>query len=278
MNLDVVVCAKNRAETLRQVLPQIISKVPFKNLIVVYGTSTDGTEYIARKYTPNVFWDEDKGLGAARNLGIRKASSEIVAMIDTDVLLTDNWASQLLVHFDDPQVAAVIGTCIYGYGCKPLESYWRYLQKTDINNWGCHNTMFRRELILKAGNFDACIRGAGEDYDLYLRLLSAGYKWIWERDAVVYHPMGMFEYLEHLRWWAQGNPYVNSAQRWVIRTSLFRAYGRQGIYFLKSFREALKLAREVHPTFLLYWPIVRLVQISETLKSLKTASVCRVEK
>lgn len=85
LDLDVVICAKNRAEVLERVLQQIIREVPFRELIVIYASSKDGTKEIAEKYAKKVFWDGDKGLGAARNLGMRKASSELVAMIDTDV-------------------------------------------------------------------------------------------------------------------------------------------------------------------------------------------------
>lgn len=274
MKVDVVVCAKNQAEAMDRVLHQIVREVPFKNLIVMYGSSKDQTRKTAEKYTDNVFWDGDKGLGAARNLGMKKATSEIVAMIDADVILAEGWYTHLIGHFRNSDVAAVMGTCVYGYGCKPLESYSEYLRRTTQVNWGCQNTMFRREAVLKVGNFNDRIKGAGEDYELYQRLLAAGYKWVWDKDASVYHPMNMLEYLEHSRWWAQGDPYVDSAQMWVARTSLVRAYGRQAIYMLKAFREAAKLAVAVHPTFLLYWPVVRMIQISETLKGLKTSARC----
>jgi glycosyltransferase involved in cell wall biosynthesis len=101
MNLDVVVCAKNRAEVLERVLQQIIREVPLRDLIVIYGSSKDGTKEIAEKYAKKVFWDGDKGLGAARNLGVRKASSELVAMIDSDVILTKDWYKRLVKHFED---------------------------------------------------------------------------------------------------------------------------------------------------------------------------------
>jgi hypothetical protein len=60
---------------------------------------------------------------------------------------------------------------------------------------------------------------------------------------------------------------------WVRKTSLFRAYGRQCIFMLEALREAVRLAVIVHPTFLLYWPVVRLIQIVETLKGLKTSAL-----
>ena len=227
-----VVCAKNRAQSLHQILKQIQSEVPYKNLIIIFGSSDDGTQEVAKRFTSNVFWDGDEGLGAARNLGIRKSSSEIVAMIDTDVILTKGWYHQLIRHFYDPKTAVAIGTCIYGYGCKPLESYWRYLQKNDTVNFGCHNTMFNRQILLEIGNFDRKILGAGEDYDLYLRFLAAGYKWIWDKKASVYHPMSLFEYLHHVRWWAQGRPRIQEIVKAGSGRSLVRIYSRQAFLVL----------------------------------------------
>jgi len=276
LDMDVVVCAKNQAKTMDQVLHQIVRDIPFKNLIVVYGPSTDNTRETAEQHTDKVFYDGDKGLGAARSLGIKKASSEIVAMIDSDIILTKGWYHQLIGHLQDPKVAAVMGTCVYGYGYKPLQSYWEYQRRTAKTNYGCQNTMFRREAVLKVGNFNETIRGAGEDYDLYSRLLAAGYKWVWVREASVYHPMTMREYLKHVRWWTQGAPYTEEVAKWAQTTSVLRVYVRQFFFMLESFRTAVKLAVVVHPTFLLYWPLIRMTFVSQVLRELKKARVGRL--
>jgi glycosyltransferase involved in cell wall biosynthesis len=272
----VVVCAKNQAKQLDRVLRQIVRNVPFKDLIVIYATSVDGTEKTAKKYTNNVFWDEDKGLGAARNLGIKKATSEIVAMIDADVILTESWYQQLIEHFRSHRVAAVMDTCIYGYGHKPLESYWEYLRRTAHRNWGCQNTMFRRETVLKVGNFDQSIKGAGEDYDLYKRLVAAGYEWIWARKATVYHPMSMSGYLKHVRWWVTGRPYMDEIVQG--RISLFRFYGRQVLFILQAFCTGVKLSFFVHPILLLYIPIIGTTSAFERLKKLKKVRVSQLKR
>jgi glycosyltransferase involved in cell wall biosynthesis len=263
------VCAKNQSIPLGRVLSQIVRGVPFENLIVVFGTSRDETRETAAKYTDKVFWDEDKGLGAARSLGMRKAESEIVAMIDSDVILGENWYSQLIGHFQDPDVAAVMGTCVYGYGCKPLEAYWEYQRRNERVNWGCQNTMFRRELVLNVGNFNEQIKGAGEDYELYQRLLRASYKWLWVREASAYHPMTMIEYINHVRWWSRGKPYIDEAAQWAAKTSIFRVYSRQMLYLIESFSKGVKLSVDVDPVFLLYWPALRMIQVAEVLKGLK---------
>ena len=273
MDLDIVVCAKNQAPYLNQILKQITAEVPSKNLIVVYGTSKDSTKQVAEKYTQHVFWDEDQGLGAARALGMTKASSEIVAMVDADVILAGDWYAKLICRFSDSKAAAVMGTCVYGYGCKPLEAYWEYIRRTEEVNYGCQNTMFRREAVLEVGNFDANIRGAGEDYDLYLRLQAAGYTWLWEKQASAYHPMTMREYIKHVSWWIRGRPYIDEVERWADKTSVFRVHMRQALLFIESLKKAGKLSVKIHPTFLVYWPTISLNNALITLNELKKRSI-----
>jgi len=276
MNVDVVVCVKNRAESLDRVLQQIVHEIPFKNLIIIYGSSKDKTKEVAERYTSQVFWDEDKGLGAARKLGMEKATSEVVAMIDSDIILTKGWFSRLIKYFEDPKVAAVMGTCIYGYGCKPLELYHEYMRLNCREDWGCHNTLFRRDAVLKVGNFDETIQGAGEDFDLYLRLQNAGYKWIWAKEVVVYHPMSMLEYLDHLRWWTRSYWWTKSSSRLrhIISTdikgkSLFRFYCNQIRLILEAFVMGVCFFIKIHPTMIIYYPLMRIIIIITRLKELK---------
>jgi cellulose synthase/poly-beta-1,6-N-acetylglucosamine synthase-like glycosyltransferase len=269
MDLDVVVCAKNRAEMLERVLQQVTRRIPFRDLIVIYGTSNDETKEIAEKYTSKVFWDGDKGLGAARNLGIRKTSSELVAMIDTDVILPKDWYKRLMKHFEDPRVAAAMGTTIYGYGLLPIQRLWEYWRWADPLAWGCTNTIFKRDCLLKVGNFDEAIRGAGEDYDLYRRISAAGYKWVRDREVLIYHPMSLFEYFNHTGWWAEAVPLMQELIVQARTYSLFRIYCRLAYQLLKSFEDGVRLSRVVHPTMLFYTPMLETVRFRSRLKGLK---------
>ena len=246
MDVDVVVCAKNRARSLNEVLTQIVSYIPFTNLIIVYGTSVDKTKDTALKYTEKVFWDEDKGLGAARNLGVRKASSEIVAMIDSDIILTKGWYQKLVRNFEDPKVAAVMGNCILGYGCSPLQKLWEYKHSYLQEDWGCNNVLLRRDIVIKIGNFNETIKGAGEDYDLFLRLKAAGYKWIWDKEVTVYHPSNMLEHLKHCVWWAEGMASLSKEQPispLKLMIKIFTAI-KDGLTYIRF-----------HPTLCLYVPL-----------------------
>ena len=269
MEVDVVVCVKNRAAALDAVLSQIVQEIPFRKLIVVYGSSVDATKETAEKYTEAVFWDGDKGLGAARNLGMAKANAQIVAMIDSDVLLTKGWYQQLIPAFQDDKVAAVMGTCLYGYGCKPLESYSEYLRRKETANFGCSNTMFRRKAVLDVGNFSKEITGAGEDYDLYLRLLKAGYEWLWVKQATVLHPMTLLEYMHHFRWWARSVPQIEEVKRSAVKVSLLRVYLRQFFLVITDAATGIALSKNVHPIWLFLSPLRRGLCVLETIKTLK---------
>ena len=115
-----MVCVKNQSTLLKRILRQIVSYVPYKNLIVIYGKSTDGTKEVAESFTEKVFWDGDEGLGAARNLGIQKSSSELVAMIDADVILTKYWHQQLIEEFKKPRLQLLWAHAFMAMGINPL--------------------------------------------------------------------------------------------------------------------------------------------------------------
>ena len=190
-------------------------------------------------------------------------------MIDSDVILTKEWYQQLLHAFQDDNVAAVMGTCLYGYGCKPLEAYSEYLRRKDNVNLGCSNAMFRRKTVLEIGNFNKEIKGAGEDYDLYLRLLKAGYKWVWVKQATVLHPMTLPNYLNHFRWWARGIPYIKEIKRVSVEVSLGRVYSRQFFLIIEDAVKGITLSQRVHPIWLFLSPLRRGLCVIETIKALK---------
>ena len=252
MGIDVVVCAKNCEKTMENILKQIESEIPVENLIIIYGTSSDRTREIALQYTDKVYWDKDEGLGAARNLGIRKSSSEIVAMIDTDIILPKNWYRNLIRHLNNSKVAAVVGTCIYGYGCPPLQKFFEYFSTRWDKLWSTNNILFKRDTVLKIGNFNKKIKGAGEDYEIYNRLIDAGFEYIWDRKVVVYHPMTLLEYSKHNIWWAKGITSLEDKKAFSLHELLWRLLDiiRRGFFFAT-----------IHPVLLVYIPVNELIWV-----------------
>jgi hypothetical protein len=178
---------------------------------------------------------------------MQRASAPIVAMIDSDVLLPNRWHARLLRHLRDPDVAAAMGSCIYGYGCPPLQRLWEHRCTVWQEQWGCHNVLFNRAHVLSVGNFNPAIRGAGEDLDLYRRLRAAGYRWVWDKDVVVHHRLDMLAYLRHNLWWQAG---MSAVQNDPPITPF-----QLGWRVLNAVKSGLLTGR-VHPILALYLPLV----------------------
>lgn len=108
-----------------------------------------------------VFNDGELGLSQARNLGIKYANGHIIAFVDDDVVLTRNWAEELIATFSmDNDVVGVTGhTLPLWEDCSlkwlPKELHWlisctTWFDAPDLcevrNVWG-HNMAFRREVF-----------------------------------------------------------------------------------------------------------------------------------
>ncbi len=99
LKVSVVVPARNAAAWLAECLESIRSQHPHE-MIVVDGCSTDDTAAIARDCGATVISDEGRGLPAARMLGARSATGEVVALIDADVVLPSKSLPRLLTEFE----------------------------------------------------------------------------------------------------------------------------------------------------------------------------------
>ena len=188
-----------------QVLP---SGMDFE-IVAVDNNSTDGTgEAIAGGRVRIVRCDKP-GPAAARNVGIAAASSEIVAMIDSDCVPAPVWLRNLVEPFEDPDVIAVGGrvlawsvTC----GVAFFAEFFGVLNQRkyfDGNVLGfppflvTANVAYRKNALLRIGGFDESLR-IGEDSDISWRLLELGGKFAYSPDAVVRHAhretfRGMFD-------------------------------------------------------------------------------------
>ncbi|KPV45798.1 hypothetical protein SE19_08240, partial [Acidiplasma aeolicum] len=119
----------------------------------------------------------------------------ITVFIDTDELPTDDWLERITEPIID-------GSADFTYGStSPLRKadnpFTRYLDKydkylyenilpNDITKGALGNSAWKTEIIQKV-KFDPCLAMAGEDYDLTIRAIKAGYKGKYVKDAVLLH-------------------------------------------------------------------------------------------
>jgi GT2 family glycosyltransferase len=151
----------------------------------------DRVQYI-RLPTPN--------LPAARNVGVRAATGEIVIFLDDDVVIEPNYITLHVRNFADRSIGAAAGVIVNSFDesvSLPLDSNesrrpasrwldcWpdRNLSKSQTDgvttlDWVCGgNTAYLRQAIIDAGFSDERFGGTGwcEDADLSTRVRHRGY-------------------------------------------------------------------------------------------------------
>jgi len=186
--ISIVTPAYNRAglveETIRSVLLQ---GYPDLEYIIIDGASTDGTVEVIRQYSPWLtYWvsEPDDGQSEAINKGLRKATGDVVAYINTDDLYTPGALAHVGRRFSDGAVRWLSAPgLLFGPGVGPGYKWpaalprrkWRWL----VTNPLCQSSTFwRRELMREAGEFDTELR-ISMDYEYWLRLLRSGCEPAW---------------------------------------------------------------------------------------------------
>lgn len=90
MRVSVVIPAYNRAKRLPRAINSVLAQAPAEvEIIVVDDGSTDDTRSVVARYGDRVryIYQPNAGVGAARNAGMRHATGELVAFLDSD----DRW-------------------------------------------------------------------------------------------------------------------------------------------------------------------------------------------
>lgn len=176
LKVSVIVPARNAAAWLGECLASIGRQHPHE-MIVIDGCSTDDTVEIARSFGATVISDEGRGLPAARMLGARSARSDVIALIDADVVLPPDSLGRLLEEFESGGYDGLqfgLASEADGPGYWGAALAWHH-NHSRVRSWfGVCATLMRRDVLLSVG-FDDNFR-SGEDVELRIRLEQAGYR------------------------------------------------------------------------------------------------------
>jgi glycosyltransferase involved in cell wall biosynthesis len=217
-------CVKNSEVTVRETVESIIHQdFPHEamEIIVVDGESVDKTvpvirdSLMASDIQVEFYYDQGKGLGAARQIVVDKACGEYILWVDGDNVLSENYVrKQVEFMIQNPRVGAAQGS----WGLYKTDSFIATLANLselenkcldkNITAMGTVKGIYRLRAIKQAGGFDKCIKGASEDLDLSYRIWRSGWL-LSESQAIVYQKWRTTwkDLWKWYSWWGYGEHY-----------------------------------------------------------------------
>lgn len=205
-SISIILPTRNNENHIGDLLTSIFSQRVEEDLeLLILDSSDDSTPQIASKFSKKGdlrivrVEPEDYNYGGTRNLGASLTSGDFLVFISTDVdIRDDDWLNKLVRPLEDSLVAGVYGRQIPKEDASPMEEFFiKYTYPNDrrvcyLGNteklkdlfFSNTNSAIKREIWEKI-NFPEMLMS--EDQEWAKRVVLAGYKIIYEPNAVVYH-------------------------------------------------------------------------------------------
>ena len=196
--VSVVVCAYNAADTIDECLTSL-EQLTYPNfeILVINDGSRDRTSAIAKSHPRAIVVDTpNRGLAAARNVGLERATGEIIAYTDSDVRVDPDWLTYLVQPLLTSEYVAAGGLSL-----PPPEDPWIAQcvarapgspthvlldDRTAEHVPGC-NMAYVTSALRSIGGFNPIFLRAGDDVDVCWRVQDRGWKIGFAPSAVVWH-------------------------------------------------------------------------------------------
>ncbi|MFN0110846.1 MAG: glycosyltransferase family 2 protein [Blastocatellia bacterium] len=189
--VSVIIPAYNAAPFIAETLDSLFAQTyqDFEAILINDG-STDNTEQCIAPFRDRLAYirQENKGVMAARNAGLKAARGRYIALLDSDDLLLPRFLEALVGMLEADQTLSVAYPNARYFGwpkhdgklhqdvfpvAEPV-SFDRVLRR-ECYIFGL--LVFRREVIEAIGGYDESLKGQGaEDFELWLRMLRHGHQ------------------------------------------------------------------------------------------------------
>lgn len=195
--VSVVIPCFNHGEFLPEAVASILNgKRPDTEMIVVDDGSTDErTRAEMNKLASNgihVIHQENKGLSAARNAGIRASKSEYIFPLDADDRARPNSIQRAIGTLDASAKVGIVYGDFHFFGTR--NSAWQSgafsVRRLMQENFIASSALFRRAVWEQNGGYDERMKQGFEDWEFWLNAHEHGWQFS-------YIPEALFEYRQH---------------------------------------------------------------------------------
>jgi len=210
MTVSLIIPTYNRCTSLKKALDSVLQQsILADEIIVVDDGSTDATAKMLTTYFPSVIYikQENQGVSAARNTGIRQAKSEWIAFLDSDdTWLKNKLEAQLAALQQTPDIKVCHTEEIWirhGVRVNAMNKHkkmggWIFKQCLPLCAMSPSSVLIHRSIFDSVGLFDENLP-ACEDYDLWLRI-SAQYPVLFLEQPLINKYGGHADQLSHKHW------------------------------------------------------------------------------
>ncbi len=184
---SVVIPAYNQAEFLGDAIESVLSQTTSDfELIIVNDASPDHTEEVVKGYADSrikyIVHEQNKGLPAARNTGMRAASGKNIALLDSDDYYH---LDKLMAHARFFEAHPEIGVTYnprfnLNHSAKTIRNLYRPERIVDLSDlvlgfpFSPSDMVIRKEWMDQVGLFDETLVNGAEDMEYPCRLALAG--------------------------------------------------------------------------------------------------------
>jgi GT2 family glycosyltransferase len=204
---SLLVCSRNRPKLLSETIQSILQadEIPAEIVIVDQSDAPHPVLASARLDSSCVvqyFWSDTRGVSLARNLAVSAATHPSLVFTDDDMLATPTWFGSLVRSLlaGGPQTI-ITGRVLssnedgfqgYAPSTRADEQMVIYQGRIQRDVLFTNNMAICRSAFKPLGGFDpnlgpGTVFPAAEDNDFAFRWLEAGYRIVYDPDAVIYH-------------------------------------------------------------------------------------------
>ena len=218
MKTTIVIVTRNRPESLEATLATLLHHKYISVDVLVIDSSDnqakDRNHENCRAYNFRYIYEPKRGLSLARNRGVHESTTDIVAFTDDDAFPCRDWIEHHIASYSDQRVMCVTGRvlpfgndeeskrfekyCGQDLGAKPRiftgVNFWNWLAPFKVGHGV--NFSIRKSAIEKVGGFDTRYGTggpfkAGEEIEMFYRILKAKHSIAYNPASVVYHDRRM---------------------------------------------------------------------------------------
>jgi len=203
--VSVVILTKNSAQTIsRSIESALAQSRPPDEVLIVDGSSVDGTKDILGKYPVRIVEEPGLGFGHARNVGLNNASGDVIFFLDSDCYAELLWIDNALKALQDPEISAVTGPTLLWNKESMVARFLAFVRdRVEVSKESrlvaiapTMNLALRKSVIQRIGMFDPTLV-RGEDTDLTYRIS--------RKEKILWDP--------NVRIWFKGSPTFWKASR-----------------------------------------------------------------